>query len=87
MNSTTIIYGLIGLILVILMVGVTTKPMKLIKNALSKIIIAALLLFFINLCVNQFGIYIPINLITIGIGSVLGLPGLCSLVAIDYFLI
>lgn len=87
MGSTTIIYGLITLILIVLMVGVTTKPIQLVKNVLSKVVIAALLLFFINLCVNQFGIYIPINFITIGIGSILGLPGLFSLVAIDFFLI
>lgn len=87
MQDTTIIYILVGLVLLILMVGVTTKPLKLVKNILSKIVIAALLLFFLNVCVNQFGIYVPINFVTVGISAALGIPGICSLVAIDYFLI
>ena len=87
MQDTTIIYIIVGLILLVLMVGVTSKPIKLAKNILSKIVIAALLLFFLNVCVNQFGIYIPINFVTVGVGAVLGIPGICSLVAIDYFLV
>lgn len=56
---------------------------KLVK-IVKKIIFAFLLLYGLNLLVNSFNVLIPINLFTIGTVSVLGVPGLVSLIVMFF---
>lgn len=53
---------------------------------LKKIVFAFGVIYGINVILKNVGIYIPINIITIGITSFLGVPGLLSLFAIFYII-
>lgn len=57
---------------------------KKIVNALKKIVVAFLILYGFNLLGSSINVYIPINVITISITSILGIPGLLSLIAIFF---
>jgi inhibitor of the pro-sigma K processing machinery len=72
-----------GLIVVFLLVGAPIKPLRFVGQGVVKILIGALLLFFLNTIGSHFGIHIPINLATSTISGFLGVPGLFALVAID----
>lgn len=56
--------------------------MKKIYGLLRRIIISAFLLYSFNLVMSPLNILIPINLITVSILVVLGIPGLISLFVI-----
>ncbi|MFD2442609.1 pro-sigmaK processing inhibitor BofA family protein [Bacillus sp. CGMCC 1.16607] len=72
-----------GLILLLLLVGTPLKPIRFIGQGIIKVLIGALLLFFLNAFGNQIGLHVPINFITSAISGFLGLPGLFALVAIQ----
>ena len=54
---------------------------KKIINLCRKVVVAFLMLYGFNLLVNSINIFIPINYITVGTVTFLGVPGLLSLVA------
>lgn len=58
------------------------KLFKIIK----KIIFSFLVLYGLNMIVGNINIFIPINIYTVGTISLLGVPGLLSLICI-YFII
>ena len=51
---------------------------------LRKIVFAFGVLYGINVLLQSVGIYMPINILTISITTLLGVPGLLSLFAIFY---
>ena len=51
---------------------------------LRKIVVAFLLLYGLNYFITSLHIYIPINLFTVGIVSLLGIPGLSSLIILFF---
>lgn len=53
---------------------------------LKRLVFAFGIIYGINVVLKSVGIYIPINVITIGITSFLGVPGLLSLFAIFYII-
>lgn len=76
-----------GLIILLLFIGAPLKPVRFIGQGVIKLLIGALFLFFLNAFGNQFGIHVPINLITSSISGFLGIPGLFALVAIQTWII
>ncbi|WP_059174294.1 pro-sigmaK processing inhibitor BofA family protein [Bacillus sp. FJAT-27445] len=72
-----------GLIILLLVAGAPMKPAKLLGQGAIKLVIGALLLFFLNTAGNQFGIHIPINLFTTAVSGFLGIPGMAALVAVE----
>ncbi|RFU61475.1 pro-sigmaK processing inhibitor BofA [Peribacillus glennii] len=83
-----IIFAIIaGLILCLLLVGAPVKPIRLLGQGLIKIVIGAVFLFFLNALGNQFGIHVPINLVTASVSGFLGIPGVAALAAIDYWVV
>lgn len=58
--------------------------LKKIIVVVKKVIFAFLLLYGLNLCINSLNIVIPINLFTLGTVSVLGVPGLVSLITLFF---
>lgn len=87
MDPLIIIAALSVLLLLFLVVGASLKPFKILGQGIIKILIGALFLFFLNAFGNQFGIHIPINLITASVSGLLGIPGLCALVVIETWII
>lgn len=75
------------IILMVLFVRSPIKPIRLISQGVVKLIIGALFLFFLNIVGNQFGIHVPINLITSAVSGILGIPGVLALVAIEMWII
>ncbi len=76
-----------GLIVLFLFVGTPIKPVRFIGQGVIKLLIGALFLFFLNVFGNQFGIHVPINLITASVSGLLGIPGLFALVAVQTWVI
>jgi inhibitor of the pro-sigma K processing machinery len=79
-----VIISIIGaLILLLLFIGTPLKPIQFAGQGIIKIMIGALLLFFLNAVGNQFGLNVPINFVTSAVSGFLGIPGLCALVVIQ----
>ena len=76
-----------GLILLLLIIGAPLKPIRLLGQGITKLIIGAVFLFFLNTVGNQVGIHVPINLVTSAVAGLLGVPGVAALAAIDYWVI
>lgn len=76
-----------GLLLLLFFIGSPVKLFKLLGQGAVKLLIGSLLLFFLNVFGQQFGIYIPINLMTSAVAGLLGIPGLCALVVIEKWVI
>ena len=55
-------------------------------TVLKKIIFAFGIIYGIDVMLKNVGVYLPINILTIGITSFLGVPGLMSLFAIFYII-
>ena len=88
MVEPIVIVGIIaGLIVLLLFVGAPIKPIRLIGQGAVKLIIGAVFLFFLNVLGNQVGIHVPINLATSAVAGILGIPGVATLAAIDYWII
>ncbi|MCM3694720.1 pro-sigmaK processing inhibitor BofA family protein [Neobacillus niacini] len=87
MEPILIISILGGLVLILLFSGAPFKPARFIGQAVVKLLIGALLLFFLNTAGNSFGIHVPINFATSAVSGFLGIPGLVALAAIQKFII
>ena len=55
-------------------------------TVLKRIIFAFGIIYGIDVMLKNVGVYLPINILTIGITSFLGVPGLMSLFAIFYII-
>jgi len=53
---------------------------------LKKVVFAFGIIYGVNITLKNVGIYIPINFITIGITSFLGIPGLLSIFAVFFII-
>jgi inhibitor of the pro-sigma K processing machinery len=83
-----IVISIIGaLILLLLFIGTPIKPIRFVGQGIMKILIGALLLFFLNAIGNQYGLHVPINLVTSAVSGLLGIPGLFALVAIQMWIV
>ena len=87
MEPILIISILGGLVLILLFSGAPFKPVRFIGQAVVKLLIGALLLFFLNTAGNSIGIHVPINFATSAVSGFLGIPGLVALAAIQKFII
>ncbi len=87
MEPIVVISILGGLILLVLFMGAPMRPVRFIGQGLVKIMIGALLLFFLNAFGTSLGLNIPINLVTSTISGFLGVPGIAALVIIDTFIL
>ncbi|MFE8704198.1 pro-sigmaK processing inhibitor BofA family protein [Cytobacillus sp. FJAT-54145] len=87
MEPIIVISILGGLILLLLFVGAPLKPVRYVGQGVVKLLIGALFLFFLNAFGNQFGIHVPINIVTSAVSGFLGIPGMFALVAIEMWVI
>ncbi|MCJ7842934.1 pro-sigmaK processing inhibitor BofA family protein [Lederbergia sp. NSJ-179] len=86
MSPFIIIAIICGLLLLLLVAGLSTKVFRWIGLSFMKLLIGALFLFFLNAIGNQFGLAVPINLITSAISGFLGLPGVAALAIIQLWI-
>jgi inhibitor of the pro-sigma K processing machinery len=76
-----------GLILMLLVVGAPIKPIRVIGNLAVKLVVGALLLFFVNAFGSFINFYIPINGVTAMVSGLLGVPGVALLILIKEFIL
>lgn len=76
-----------GLFLLLLLFGAPQKSLRFTGQAIIKLLIGALFLFFLNVAGNRFGIHVPINFATSAVSGFLGIPGVCALVAIQVWVV
>ncbi|MBS4210773.1 pro-sigmaK processing inhibitor BofA family protein [Bacillus sp. FJAT-50079] len=76
-----------GIILILLFISLPGKLLKWTGQAVMKILIGALFLFFLNAVGNQFGVFVPINFVTSSISGFLGLPGVAALTIIQLYIL
>lgn len=57
---------------------------KKIYTLVRKIVLAFLMLYAFNYLLSSLRIYIPINLVTVGVVTFLGIPGLSSLIILFF---
>ena len=77
----------VGLIFVLLLIGTSVKPIRWIGQAVMKLTIGAIFLFFLNVLGSQIGLHVPINFITSAVSGFLGIPGVLALAIIQSFII
>ena len=56
--------------------------LKKIFKGIKKIVVAIALLYSFNVLISSLDILIPINYVSVGVVSILGIPGLLSLLAV-----
>ncbi|KXZ16529.1 transcriptional regulator [Bacillus nakamurai] len=78
---------IVGLVVLLFLWGLSSKPLKWIGVTAVKFIAGALLLVGVNLFGSSLGIHIPVNPITTGISGILGIPGIAALIVIKRFII
>ena len=59
---------------------------KILKKVVKKVVFAFVLLYGLNVIVSSINIFITINIFTISIVSILGVPGLLSLISIFFII-
>lgn len=57
-----------------------------IKNIVKKVTAAFLIIYGINLIISNINIFVPINVVSVGVVSILGVPGLVSLISLSYII-
>ncbi|WP_010094922.1 pro-sigmaK processing inhibitor BofA family protein [Ornithinibacillus scapharcae] len=87
MDSTIIIGIMVAVIVLLLFVGASFKPLRFITTGTVKLGIGILFLFFFNVIGGSFGLHIPINLFTAVVSGFLGLFGVASLAAIHMIIL
>jgi inhibitor of the pro-sigma K processing machinery len=87
LEPTIVLSILGGIIVLLLLVGAPIKPVRWLGQGLIKIMIGALLLFFLNAFGTTFSLHVPINLLTSTVSGFLGIPGMVALVIIQTFII
>jgi len=82
----SIIFFLLGILVLIVLVVALAKPLKLLLRLILSGILGAVMLFVINLIGASFGFHIGINAITAFITGLFGIPGVIFLVVFKMFL-
>lgn len=77
----------LSVIVLLLLVGASAKPFRLVGQLGVRLVVGALLLFLLNSFTTITSLFIPINLATTSIVAVLGLPGMALLLAIQEFIL
>lgn len=85
--NITLLIGISIFILIFLFVRMPTFLIRFIGTSSVRIAIGLLLLIFLNVFGNTFGLHIPINFFTVLVSSLLGIIGIISLVAIHFFVL
>ncbi|EJQ36433.1 Pro-sigmaK processing inhibitor BofA [Bacillus cereus BAG5X1-1] len=86
MNSTIIIIGILALVFIFLIFGVSAKPIRFIGKALFHVTLGIALLFIVNVAGTYFDFHIPINIGTATVSSLLGVPGVAAIVIIKLYI-
>ncbi|MBU9710639.1 pro-sigmaK processing inhibitor BofA family protein [Evansella tamaricis] len=83
-----VVLSLLGaLIFLLLILGAPMKPLRWIGQGAIRLLIGALLLFFLNTFGTLVDYGLPINAFTAAVSGFLGIPGIVALVFMDMLII
>ncbi|MDQ0257781.1 inhibitor of the pro-sigma K processing machinery [Evansella vedderi] len=83
-----VVLSLLGaLIFLLLILGAPMKPLRWMGQGAIRLLIGALLLFFLNTFGGLFDYSLPINVFTAAISGFLGIPGIVALIFVDMLII
>ncbi|MFP7170656.1 pro-sigmaK processing inhibitor BofA family protein [Terribacillus sp. 7520-G] len=85
--SYAIIGVLLAAVVVLLISGTSGKLFSLMIKGSIRVVLGVFLLFLFNVVGALAGLHIPINAATAVLAGLLGIPGIASLAAIQYFLV
>lgn len=60
---------------------------KIIFKLVKSLCVGLIFLYSINIFLSDLDVNVPINIITIGVSTILGIPGIVSLVLLNIFII
>jgi len=83
--NMTVLFGLFLFIVVFLIVRMPRLLFRFIGTGTIRLTIGVLLLLVLNGIGNQFGIFVPINIFTVLLSSILGLFGVGALIVVQLF--
>lgn len=81
----TVLFVFFAVALIFFIARLATSPVQMMLKLLMNSLLSVVLLCFISMIGEYWGIYLPINPVTVLIIAILGLPGLL-LVSVLYFL-
>ena len=87
MDTILVVFIFVIVISLLLISGVSSKSLRFIGGLIRKLAIGGMMIFLLNAAGGEIGLHVPINGYTVGIVGILGVPGLCSLAAIQYWVI
>lgn len=83
-----VVLSLLGaLIFLLLILGAPMRPLRWLGQGAIRLLVGALLLFFLNTFAGLFDYSLPINIFTATVTGFLGIPGLVALIFADLLLI
>ncbi|MCO7177198.1 pro-sigmaK processing inhibitor BofA family protein [Sporolactobacillus kofuensis] len=85
-NFMLLILGVLALFIVVISIGTSFHPVKWIGKLVIRLVVGAVLLFFLNVIGESFSMHIPINLATTTVSGLLGIPGIAALIVIKFSL-
>ncbi|SEO39372.1 inhibitor of the pro-sigma K processing machinery [Amphibacillus marinus] len=78
---------IIGGIVIFIVALFSPATIKWLSKLVIKVVIGAILLFFLNLVSGTIGLHIPINLFTSTLVGILGLPGILALSSLQLYVL
>ncbi|TGA96011.1 pro-sigmaK processing inhibitor BofA [Sporolactobacillus shoreae] len=78
------IAGVLILFFFMIVFGPSFHPVRWGGKLLVRLLIGVFLLFLLNVVGESFSLHIPINLATVSVSGLLGLPGIAALILIKY---
>lgn len=87
MMNTTLVIGVLSFIGIFLILRMPKLLLRFVGTSTVRVVIGILLLLFLNVIGNQFGLYVPINIFTVLVSSILGVFGVISLASIHMFIL
>ena len=82
-----ILFVLFSIAVILLLARLATAPMQMMLKLITNSVLAVLLLCFVGLIGEQWGVHLPINPVTILLIAVLGLPGLLLVTVLHFIFI
>lgn len=79
-----IIFFVIAIVAIFVIGKIFSWPLKVLLNLIMNGIAGGILLWLINLVGGNFGLIIPINIVTALIAGILGIPGVLFLIILNY---
>lgn len=81
-----VVFAVFLLFFILFIIGTPLHPVRWMGRFIVRILVGAFLLFLLNVIGESFSLHVPINLATVAVSGLLGIPGIAALVFIKYTL-